>query len=55
MVRNRQRGKQSAEIPLCVKDLEIRITNVDGGYVMQAKYDRRVYYLLNGYLLAEYR
>ena len=48
-------GKQPLKIPPRVRGLEIRITNVDGGYVMQAKYDRRVYYLLNGYLLAEYR
>lgn len=39
---------------LKVKDFKITKTSVSGGYVVQAKYDRRTNYVANIYLLAEF-
>ena len=39
---------------LKVKDFKITKTGVGGGYVVQAKYDRRTNYVANIYLLAEF-
>ncbi len=39
---------------LKVKDFKITKTSVGGGYVVQAKYDRRTNYVANIYLLAEF-
>ena len=39
---------------LNVRDFKIRKTSVGGGYVVQAKYDRRAHYVANVYLLAEF-
>ncbi len=39
---------------LNVKDFKITKTSIGGGYVVQAKYDRRAHYVANIYLLAEF-
>jgi len=39
---------------LKVKDFKITKTSVGGGYIVQAKYDRRTNYVANIYLLAEF-
>lgn len=39
---------------LKVRDFKITKTSVGGGYVVQAKYDRRTNYVANIYLLAEF-
>ncbi len=39
---------------LKVKDFKITKTSVGGGYMVQAKYDRRTNYVANIYLLAEF-
>jgi len=39
---------------LKVKDFKITKTSMSGGYVVQAKYDRRTNYVANIYLLAEF-
>lgn len=39
---------------LNVKDFKITKTSIGGGYVVQAKYDRRAHYVANVYLLAEF-
>jgi hypothetical protein len=39
---------------LKVKEFKITKTSVGGGYVVQAKYDRRTNYVANIYLLAEF-
>ncbi len=39
---------------LKIRDFKITKTSVGGGYVVQAKYDRRTNYVANIYLLAEF-
>lgn len=39
---------------LNAKDFKITKTSIGGGYVVQAKYDRRAHYVANIYLLAEF-